>query len=84
MKNISFVKIANNREDIKDEIKYKETIQAMNDQIGVIYQGVLHGNDEFKAFGSPDLMIRSDIVNVLFDQKIDDHFIIQLQLQFIS
>jgi hypothetical protein len=71
-KNISFVKIANCKEDIRDEGKYKETIKAMNDQIGVIYQAVLHGNDDFKAFGSPDLLIRSDVVDCLFDKKIDD------------
>jgi hypothetical protein len=69
--NISFTKIANCKEDIRSETKYNETIDAMNDQIGVIYQGVLHGNDNFKAFGSPDLLIRSDVVNLLFDQKID-------------
>ena len=69
---ISFVKIANCKEDILDESKYQETIKAMEDQVGVIYQGVLHGNEEFRAFGSPDLLIRSDVVNLLFDQKIDD------------
>lgn len=71
-KNISFLKIANCKEDIRSENKYHETIKAINDQIGVIYQGVLHGNDNFKAFGSPDLLIRTDIVKYLFDQKIDD------------
>ncbi len=71
-KDISVVTIANCKEDIKDNVKYRETIQAMNDQIGVIYQGVLHGDENFKAFGSPDLLIRSDVVDCLFDQKIDD------------
>jgi hypothetical protein len=72
LKNITFVKIANNKEDIKYVDKYLETIEAINDQIGIIYQAVLHGNKKFKAFGSPDLLIRSDVVNLLFDQKIDD------------
>lgn len=67
----SFIKIAESKEDIRDSSKYKETIKAMNNQIGIIYQGVLHGNDNFKAFGSPDMLIRSDVVDTLFDQKID-------------
>jgi hypothetical protein len=70
--NISFLKIANSKEDIKNQNKYTETIKAIDDQIGVIYQGVLHGNNDFRAYGSPDLLIRSDIVDILFDQKIDN------------
>lgn len=70
-KNISFVKIANGKEDIMRASKYEETIKAIEDQVGVIYQGVLHGNEDFKAFGSPDFLVRSDVVDFLFDKKID-------------
>lgn len=65
------VKIANSKEDILNHNKYLETVKAINDQIPVIYQGVLHGNEDFKAFGSPDLLIRSDFVDKFFDTKID-------------
>jgi len=71
-KHITYTKVANSKEDIKNQTKYTETIEAMDDQVGVIYQGVLHGNEDFRAFGSPDLLVRSDIVAQLFDQAIDD------------
>ena len=51
--------------------KYLETVDAIKNQVVVIYQGVLHGNDNFRAFGSPDLLIRSDIIGHLIDTPID-------------
>ena len=64
------VQIADDYRDIAKHSKYLETVQAMKDQVAVIYQGVLHGNDELKAFGSPDLLIRSDIINFLVDTEV--------------
>jgi hypothetical protein len=66
------IEIIKDKEDIKNENKYQETKNAIANQIDVIYQGVLHGNNNFKAFGSPDLLIRSDIVDKLFDVPIDN------------
>jgi hypothetical protein len=72
VKGISFAQISHGVSDIYSMEKYKETINAINNQVGVIYQGVLHGNDKFKSFGCPDLLIRSDVVNLLFDKQIED------------
>jgi hypothetical protein len=66
-----FLQVSYGPEDIKSPNKYQETIDAINNQVHVIYQAVLHGNNNFKAYGSPDLLIRSDIVKHLFDQDID-------------
>lgn len=66
-----FVTIARNKEDIASQSKYQETILEMEKQVAIIYQGVLHGNNDFRAYGSPDLLIRSDIVSELFDTPID-------------
>ena len=41
--------------------KYLNTIQAMNDGIPVIYQGILR-NYQNKTYGIPDLLVRSDFL----------------------
>ena len=70
-KSPKLLQIAKCRDDIFSTNKYQETIDTIKKQVAVIYQGVLHGNQDFKAFGSPDLLVRSDIVNYLVDTPID-------------
>ena len=52
--------------------KFEETIQLMKQGVPLIYQGVLHNFDN-KTFGLPDLIVRSDYLNILMGyQVIDD------------
>jgi hypothetical protein len=66
-----FVYVAKNREDIKKVSNYTKTIELINDGVAVIYQGVLHGNKDFKAYGSPDLIVRSDVVKLFINEPIN-------------
>jgi hypothetical protein len=43
----------------------KSTFDAMMNGVPIIYQGVLY-NDENKTYGIPDLLVRSDWLNILF------------------
>jgi hypothetical protein len=70
--------ISRSQQDIRNPEKYYETIQAMKDQVPIIYQGVLHGNENFKAFGSPDIMIRADIINLIVDTESLDSNAVQI------
>lgn len=69
--NESFVQVYKNPEYFdytsRDMFLYKKTLDLMAKKTGIIYQGVLHGNDSFKFFGSPDIIIRNDILNKLFE-----------------
>lgn len=65
--NEKIVKVTNNREEIKMCEKYKETLKHIEDNVAVIYQGTLHGNENFKAYGAPDLIVRSDIIKLFID-----------------
>lgn len=69
----SFVQVYKNPEYTeytpKDDYLYKKTLDLMAKKTGIIYQGVLHGNDSFKFFGSPDIIIRTDILNKLFSKN---------------
>jgi hypothetical protein len=57
-----FVQISYSQEDIKSTLKYKETIDAINNKVPVIYQGVLH-DYKTKTFGCPDLLVRNDYLS---------------------
>ena len=50
--------------------KYKETIDYMKEGVDMIYQGVLHDYKN-KLYGIPDLLVRSDKFNSIFNQKIN-------------
>lgn len=49
--------------------KYRQTFAAMKKNVPIIYQGVVY-NWKDKTYGMPDLMVRSDWINKLFDEKI--------------
>jgi hypothetical protein len=49
--------------------KYIETINYMKQGIDIIYQGVLHDYD-LKLYGVPDLLVRSDKFNTIFNKNI--------------
>lgn len=46
--------------------KFEETIRCMKNGIEIIYQGVLHDYKN-KIFGCPDLLVRSDRINDIFE-----------------
>ena len=48
--------------------KFKETIGFMKNGIEIIYQGVLH-DYENNIYGCPDLMVRSDRINDIFNNN---------------
>lgn len=49
--------------------KAKETFEAMLQGIPIIFQGVIH-NENNMTYGIPDIIIRSDYINKLFEQEI--------------
>lgn len=49
--------------------KFQDTVNAMQQGIPIIYQGVLHDYEE-KIYGMPDLLVRSDWVNKLVLNKV--------------
>jgi hypothetical protein len=53
----------------RDPENFKKTINYMKKGYEIIYQGVLHDYDN-NYYGSPDLMIRSDRFNEIFNVKI--------------
>ena len=50
----------------KSKSEYIKTLKAMEDQIPVIYQGILH-NPKNKTYGAVDLLIREDYVDKLLN-----------------
>lgn len=55
----------------RDEIKAVETYEAMKNGTHLIISGVLH-NSKNKTFGVPDLIIRSDVLNLLITTPVLD------------
>ncbi len=66
----SVVTIAEGPEDIRDLRKAEETFAAMVGGEPVIHQAVLRDAD-FRAYGAPDLLVRSDELHRLFPDAID-------------
>lgn len=62
------VKVANYTES-RDIKKFNETIKLMKEGVPIIYQGVLHNNDN-NTFGLPDLIVRSDYINKLMEYDV--------------
>lgn len=67
----NFKQISYCQEDICERKKFQETINAMKDGIPYIYQGVIHDNEN-NTFGSPDLIVRSDYINKLVPNTINN------------
>ncbi len=57
-------RICYNQEDILKIDKYNDTINEMNKGTPIIYQGVLKGSGNL--YGSPDILIRNDYINLYF------------------
>lgn len=55
----------------KSTRKYLETVDHIKKGTPIIYQGVLHDHDT-KTFGMPDLLVRSDYLNKIFDSIVID------------
>mgnify|MGYP001220750886 CR=1 FL=1 len=51
---------------------FRYTKELMKEGVPVIFQGVLH-NYENKTYGCPDLLVRSDYLNKLFNQELLDN-----------
>ena len=55
--------------DSRLENKYLDTIEAMKNGYEIIYQGVLH-DYELYLYGCPDLLVRSDRINEIFNYNV--------------
>ncbi|MEX1253615.1 MAG: hypothetical protein WEE64_04680 [Dehalococcoidia bacterium] len=62
--------IASGPEDVRDLAKGEETFAAMRAGVPVIHQGVLR-DPQHRTFGAPDLLVRSDVLHMLFPTAID-------------
>ena len=74
--NNDFIEIGYSFDSIYLE-KFNETKKAIENKIPIIYQGVLHNNDDL-TFGSPDLIVRSDYIEKISENSellINDEFL---------
>ena len=55
---------------IRDPVYFNMTIEMIKKGVPIIYQGVLHNNIDL-TFGLPDLLIRADYINKIFNAEID-------------
>lgn len=62
-----------------------KTIQALNNREPIIYQGILFC-EENKTYGYPDIIIRGDYLNELFDENedINNYYIIDIKYASIK
>jgi hypothetical protein len=57
--------------DSRNDCKFKETILLMKQGVPIIYQGVLHNMID-NTYGLPDLLVRSDYLNILMGYNVID------------
>ena len=67
--------------DARSEEKFNETVEYMKKGVDIIYQGVIH-DYENNLFGCPDLLIRSDCFNKIFNMNVEAHGSIKLNIPF--
>jgi putative phage-type endonuclease len=67
----SFVEVGNSQ-NIRSHAMYLKTIDYMNKGIPIIYHGILHDHSK-KIYGSPDIIIRSDWLNKLFNKPVETY-----------
>lgn len=70
-KNHNVVTVCLSHRESKNSEKFNETVNLMKKGVDIIYQGVLH-NYNNKTFGVPDLIVRSDYINKLFNNNLID------------
>jgi hypothetical protein len=68
----TILKVASSRQDRMSARCRDETVALMTAGIAAIYQPVLW-NEENHTFGSPDFLIRSDLLDQIFCQAIEDY-----------
>jgi hypothetical protein len=59
------IKIGEELVDCYNTSKFNETIEYMSKGVPIIYQGILHNYQNY-TYGIPDLLVRSDYINILF------------------
>jgi hypothetical protein len=69
---VIFKQICFNQNDIKLKSSFEKTIQEISKGTPVIYQGSLH-SEKMGTYGSPDLIIRTDYLNKIFNDNNRDH-----------
>lgn len=57
--------------EAQSEEKYKRTIEYMKEGTDMIYQAVLHDYNN-NLYGCPDLLVRSDRINEIFNTMVDE------------
>jgi hypothetical protein len=65
---LKIVQVSDNYQDVYSYDKYMETVNYMKQGYDIIYQGILHDYNK-KLFGIPDLLVRSDKLNYIFNQN---------------
>lgn len=65
---VNIVKVCTEYQKVYTRAAVLETIELMKRGVPIIYQGVLHNTSD-ATFGSPDLLVRSDYINMLVKSR---------------
>ena len=65
------ITVARDYREIRSLDRAEETFEAMRQSVSIIYQGVLWDAHN-KNYGSPDFLVRSDILRLLFPESISE------------